>query len=164
MRKKENLQWTCSWFKFRNKTRWTNDSRQSYEPETAVLGYPTFPVSLWVIPSLRGTTSRDSCLQPATRNSLGQQDTFLKIFLHRVTLQQLSLEFKLFWISTMRACVSENWETCRPSERIGKKHWEFCNTYTEVLNLESSLSCKRNLSAELHVWTDEESSLGNAFQ
>ena len=49
-----------------------NDSQDFYDPETAsssgLSHVPSQPVS---VPSPRGMVSRDSCLQPETRNSIG---------------------------------------------------------------------------------------------
>ena len=71
-----------------------------------------------------------------------------------------------YGISTMRARVSEYRETCehmnwREPFRILQFPHQMCK---EVLNLESSLTCRRTLSAEWHGWTAEESSLRNVFR
>ena len=52
---------------------------------------PSHPV---IVPSLCGMLSRDSCLQLDTRNLHGTQETFLKIYLHRMNRQQLVLEMQ----------------------------------------------------------------------
>ena len=103
-----------------------NDSRKCCDPEIArssgLSHVPSHPMS---IPNRRGMLSRDSCLQPDTRNSFGISGT-----------------------------VFEDLLAERANELDGEQHSEVCNTHTEickeVFNWESSLSCRRSLSAELH--------------
>ena len=55
-----------------DKVKSLNDAKEFYDPETAsssaLSHFPSQPTS---VPSPRGMISRDSCLQPDTRNSLG---------------------------------------------------------------------------------------------
>ena len=95
---------------FQDKVYFLNVAREFYDPETAsssgLSHVPSQPVS---IPSPRGLTSRDSCLQPDTQNSLGMSRTVLKTCLP-------SSEKKMYGISTVRARVSQCRETCRASK------------------------------------------------
>ena len=76
-----------------------NDAKEFYDPEIAsISGLSSVPSQLMSIPSPRGLSSRNSCLQLATRNSLATQDTFLKICLLQVNCGQLSSEIKEFGI------------------------------------------------------------------
>ena len=81
-----------------DKVKSLNDAREFSDPETAsISGLSHVPCQPLSIPSPRGLTSRDSCLQPATRNSLAQQDTFLKIYLLQMDHHQHSLEISRVW-------------------------------------------------------------------
>ena len=69
-------QWTGLWLRFRNcQTRWVsslNDAKEFHDPEhVSSSGFSHVPSQPMSIPSPRGMISRDSCVQPDTRNSLG---------------------------------------------------------------------------------------------
>ena len=104
------------------------------------------PSLLVSIPSPRGMLCRDSCLQLTHGTYRVYRATFLKIYLHRIIRQQLVLEIQEIM---QRHNASPCLWTCRPSGWIGKKYSKFCNSCTEickeVFNLESWLSCRREL-------------------
>ena len=169
IQQKVSLQWINSRFKFRNyKTRWILWAipEKFFDPETASSsGLSHIPSQRVSIPSPCGMTCRDSCLHPDTRNSFDTSGNVLKTYLLRVNLQQLSVQIRE---------VQHNASPCLWTQGdlpIEQMNWReiliICSTETEIckgiFNLESSLSCRRSLSAELHGWTAEESRLRNGW-
>ena len=84
---------------------------------------------------------------------LAYQETFFAD-LRRLNLQQLSLEVREIWPQHHAVKCLWIWKTCRAGKWIGAS--EFCNSNSkickEVVNWESSLSCRRSLSAKSHGW------------
>ena len=134
------------------------NSLEFFDPETASSsGLSHVPSQLVSMPSPRVLISRDSCLQPATRNSLGTTGC---VFEDLPAPDGPSSA--LFGISKNLAsasCGSVLVDTGRVAERAGvleREHPESCNTDTtfcqEVFDLESSLSCWGNLSSKSDDW------------
>ena len=77
-------------------------------------------------------------------------------------------KFEEFGISLLRICTYGYRKDCGASLCVGKRPSESCNTHTticqEVFDLESSLSCGRNLSSNLKKWVAKESNFRVAFQ
>ena len=136
----------------------------------AVLGYPTFPVSLGVfrVPM--------ECLAAILACSL-IHGTHVFFFFSGNVFEDLPAPSEppaaFFGNSTSSAsaqCEPESLNTGRLADRaneLERNTQYFANTYTkickEVFNMESSLSRRRSFSAELHGCTAEESSFRNAF-
>ena len=119
-RKKANLQWISSRLKFRNyKARWipwTIPLNFMILNRQAVLGYPTFPVSLWVFRAFV-ECCRDSFLQPGISGNVFE-DLFAPSELPAAFFEH----FKKPCVSTMRARLSEHSDS---SEGIGEKYQTF---------------------------------------
>ena len=91
-----------------------NDARDFFDPETASSsGLFHVPSQLWSIPSPRGMISRDSCLHPDIRNSLGISGN---VFEDPPAKSEPPAAFVKYGISTMRTSASEHRETCAASK------------------------------------------------
>ena len=64
--------------------------------------------------------SRDSCMQPDTRNFMVHRVTFLKTHLHQMNRPQLVSEMNSCRY-TLRTCVSEPWKSPESFREFGKK-------------------------------------------
>ena len=85
-------------FRIQNyKTRWipwTMQRNSMILKRQAVVGYPTFPASPWVFRVFAGWLPAIFACSLIHGNHLGHQETFLKTYLHRVNIRQLSLEIR----------------------------------------------------------------------
>ena len=134
-----------------------NDAREFIDPGTASSSGLSHVFSQLVrIPSRRGMISRDSCLQPDTRNSFGiSGNVFFWTYVLRVNLQQFSSENPEVWHQHHASlCLF-----IRRDLPIERKNWtktlaflQFLHRELQVFNLESSFSCRaypRNCMVEL---------------
>ena len=133
------------------------DSREFfYDPETAgssgLSHIPSQPVG---IPSLRGMSSLDSCLQPDTRNSFGISGNVFEDLpapgeppaaLFGNSRSSASAQCEPVSLNKGRFAERAN-ELERAFRKFAIHTPRFCK---EVFNLESSISGRRSLSAKLH--------------
>ena len=136
-----------------------NDAKEFNDPETAsnsgLSHVPSQPMS---IPSPRGMITLDSCLQLDTRNSLGTSGRVFE-YLHALFGNSKNL--------ASSSCRLNPIHTGKIAEQreVSRNETQNCTTPTprcrEVIDLESSVSCRRNLSSKLYVENSEESDLGH---
>ena len=120
--KKVDPQWISLWFKFRNyKTRWilwTMPENSTILKRQAVLGCVAFPVSLWVFRVLPDWLAAILACSLIHGSHLAYQETFFKIYLHRVSFQQLVLD--ILKIMVWAPCDPVSLNTGRLAERANE--------------------------------------------
>ena len=104
---------------------WTFPENSMILKRQAVLGYPTFPVSLWVFWVLVECSAAILACSSLHGTPLVRQDTFLKIYLLQVNHQQHSLEFQEVW-------HKHNASLCLWTQEDLKPEWM---NWKEILNI-----------------------------
>ena len=138
-----------------------SDAKEFYDPETASSsGLFHVPSHTMSIPSPRGMTSRDSCLQLATRNSFGTTGHVFEdllapdepssaFFGNSNNLASASCGSSIDW----QRSPTDTSTIAKREDVLGKRTQDLCNTDTsicqEVFDLEYSVSCRRNLSSKI---------------
>ena len=149
-----------------------NGAQEFYDPETAsssgLSHVPSQPMSL---PSPGGMISRESCLKPDTRNSLGTSGhVFEGLPARGETSSALFENFQGIVASSSSRLnpIDVGKINCGTKKGIEKRTAGFYNTNSalcqESCDLEPFISCRKNLFSKLFDAKSEKSDLGTAFR